>query len=399
MILIVSALFPPEQVVSANLSFDLALSFFNDEVVVISPKPTRPFGVKFNMEGSLQLPFKHKVLDSYTCPESKTFGRLRESYSFGRHVKNYVKNNHSRIEVIYANTWPLLAQIQLAKVAAKYKIPFVLHVQDIYPESLSKKSRVFGFLIDKLFIPMDKHVLKLANKVVTISEQMKNYLVNTRCIEGQNVVVIRNWQNDSSFEKYNSLKSVNKTYDDKKFCFLYLGSIVPTAGVDLLIRAFGKGDFENAYLIIAGSGSDKDLCINEARRLDKDIRFIDVSPAQVAEVQSQADVLLLPLKKGVAETALPSKMTAYMFSAKPIIASVDETSEIADIIIENNCGWVIQPEREGELAQCMENSIKNGKDYLNKLGVNGLIYASKNLSRRANLNRLSSIVSAQKRVC
>jgi len=397
MILIISALFPPERVVSANLSYDLALSFSNEDVVVVvSPKPTRPYGVKLKTEDNLLLPFEHVVLDSYTCPESKVFGRFRESDSFGRHVKKYIEKNHNKIEVIYANAWPLLAQKHLATVAAKYSIPLVLHVQDIYPESLSKKTKLFGFLIDKIFVPMDRRTLRLTDKIVTISEQMKKHVVTTRGVKEQDVLVVRNWQNDSDFAKFSSLEKIN---ENKKFFFLYLGSITPTAGVDLLIRAFGKADLRNACLIIAGNGSDREKCVEVAKECGKDIQFMDVSPEQVPRVQAQADILLLPLKKGIAATALPSKMTAYMFSAKPIIASVDEFSEIANIITENNCGWVVLPEKEHELASCMENAVDAGKECLRGLGANSLMYATKNLSKEKNLNLLTCIIREQKRSC
>ena len=69
----------------------------------------------------------------------------------------------------------------------------------------------------------------------------------------------------------------------------------------------------------------------------------------------QSEVLLLSLKKGVAKTALPSKLTAYMLSAKPIIASVDEDSGTADIIKSNKCGWVVEAENEIKLIECMKN--------------------------------------------
>jgi len=47
-ILIVSAVFMPEPVVSAQLSEDIANELaVNHKVTVISPKPTRPFGFKF----------------------------------------------------------------------------------------------------------------------------------------------------------------------------------------------------------------------------------------------------------------------------------------------------------------------------------------------------------------
>jgi hypothetical protein len=49
MILLVTAVFPPEPVVSANLSFDIAGELAKKhEVTVISPKPTRPFNKVFD---------------------------------------------------------------------------------------------------------------------------------------------------------------------------------------------------------------------------------------------------------------------------------------------------------------------------------------------------------------
>jgi len=84
---------------------------------------------------------------------------------------------------------------------------------------------------------------------------------------------------------------------------------------------------------------------------------------------------------GVAATTLPPKMTIHVFSAKPQIASADEPSEIADIITKNDCGQVVSPEREQELASCMEKSVDAGKECLKRLGANSLIYTAKNLSK------------------
>ena len=183
MILIATALFPPEPVVSANLSFDIALALaVNDEVVVLSPKPSRPYGMVFDKEGMSNEPFKHVVLNSYVHPQSDIFGRLKESYSLGSYLEEYIANNYEKISVIYANIWPLFSQKLLLKAALKYNIPVILHIQDIYPESLSEKIRVFGKLINKFYLPMDKKNLQSAFRIVTISEQMKKYLSSTRSI-------------------------------------------------------------------------------------------------------------------------------------------------------------------------------------------------------------------------
>ena len=92
-ILIVTAVFSPEPVVSAKLSEDLAheLSKTNT-VTVISPKPTRPFGFKLN-EKDINKSYTLINLDSYTCPESNVYGRFKESYSFGLACSKYIKEN------------------------------------------------------------------------------------------------------------------------------------------------------------------------------------------------------------------------------------------------------------------------------------------------------------------
>lgn len=51
MILLISAVFTPEPVVSASLTNDLALALSeNLKVIVLTPKPTRPFGFSYTKE-------------------------------------------------------------------------------------------------------------------------------------------------------------------------------------------------------------------------------------------------------------------------------------------------------------------------------------------------------------
>jgi len=395
MILIASALFPPETVVSANLSYDIALELAtNNEVVVLSPKPTRPYGVIFDESYKLNKQFEHVVLNSYTCSRSNIFGRFRESYSLGRHLAKYVDNNHQKISVIYANIWPLFAQRALLKNAEKYDIPVVLHVQDIYPESLSEKIKAMKGLINILFTPIDRKNLELSTHIVTISEQMKGYLIKTRRISKDKFSIIHNWQNDSNFVEFQGTEVREK---GGNFRFLYLGTINITAGVDLLIHAFSKADMLNASLIIAGDGPDKERCIQIAKKYNKNIRFKSASPKQVPELQAESEVLLLPLKKGVAKTALPSKMTAYMMSGKPIIASIDEDSGAAEIIKLNDCGWVVEAENEDRLIRCMQKAREADSGLLKKMGDASLQYAKNNLSKVSNLHKISSIINKEKR--
>ncbi|WP_415407167.1 glycosyltransferase family 4 protein [Sulfurovum sp. CS9] len=397
MILIVTAVFPPEPVVSANLSFDIANALAAEEkVVVISPPPTRPFGMTFDKDiMSKEYPFEHIVLDTYTCPESKLLGRIKESYSLGVATKKYIEENHQKIEVIYANTWPLFAQKYLTESASKYNIPLVLHIQDIYPESISEKLPFVGLLINKLLLPIDEKILKNSTKIVTISYKMRDYLIESRHLKEDKISVVRNWQDDDIFINF---KDKNQSQKNELFTFMYLGSISPTAGVDLLIHAFGKSDLKDARLIIAGGGSDKEKCMAIAQGYhDKEIQFYEVSGNEVPGMQAKADVLMLPLKRGVAKTALPSKLTAYMLSAKPIIASIDTDSEPADLIQDNDCGYVVEPEDEQKLIHCMREISQKSCDELSKMGEKSFSYAKEHLSRKHNLSKLMMIILDTKR--
>lgn len=397
MILIVTAVFPPEPVVSANLSLDIASTLaIEEKVVVISPPPTRPFGMTFAQnEISKKYPFEHIILDTYTCPKSKLLGRIKESYSLGIATRRYIEEHHREIEVIYANTWPLFAQKYLAETASEYNIPLVLHIQDIYPESISEKMPFLGPIINKILLPMDEKILKNSTKIVTISYKMREHLIASRHLDKDKISVVRNWQDDDMFINF---KDQNRSQKNELFTFMYLGSISPTAGVDLLIHAFGKADLGKAKLVIAGGGSDKEKCMSIARDYhSKEIHFYEVSGNDVPDMQSKADVLMLSLKKGVAKTAMPSKLTAYMFSEKPILASIDLNSEPANIIRANGCGVVVESENEQELMRCMRELSLKGSDELSEMGENSLEYAEKHLSREHNLSKLVMIILDTKR--
>ena len=84
-ILIISAVFPPEQVTSALLNYDMAKELSKKyEVTVLRPYPTRPVGMKFDYNGLKNEPFETILIDSYTHPQSQLIGRFRESIDMGR---------------------------------------------------------------------------------------------------------------------------------------------------------------------------------------------------------------------------------------------------------------------------------------------------------------------------
>lgn len=390
-ILIVSCVFPPEPVVSANLSFDIAneLSKYY-KVTVVVPRPTRPYGYKHNIINKNEFTFEYQKLNSFTFPKSNFLGRFIESYSFGLAVKKYIKKNKSSIDLVYLNTWPIFGQFFVLKSTNKFKIKSITHIQDIYPETLIKR---LPFLIRKLawslLFPIEEFIIKNSTELITISNGMRNYLVSSRNLPESKIHVIYNWQDENKILNFSKRKLIPK----KEFTFMFLGSLSPSANLEMLIVAFSKLTIKNVKLIIAGQGSER---INLERKIvqlnSKNIELIDAPSNNVGEIQSVADVLLLSLVPGAAKLALPSKFCSYLFSAKPILATVESESDIAKIIFDTKSGFVTEPNNEIQLLKSISQICNLNKTELEALGNNGRNFALANFSRNSNLSKISSLI-------
>lgn len=382
-ILIVSAVFPPEQVTSAALNYDLAHELAKTyDVTVLRPYPTRPIGMQFDNTDVNDSSFKTILVISYTHPESALLGRFRESIDFGRKSAKYIKQRHKEIDFVYNDGWQLFGLNIVAKACVKYGIPYIVPIQDIYPECLLTKGPFPGFvksLIKSVLLPIDKYYQTHAAKVRTISNEMVNYLSTTREINRSRFIVVNNWQNDEDFIH---IEAVN----NKKLVFGYVGSINIHANVDMMIKAFKEADIPNSELRLYGGGNQKEACKKLVKELQLDnVSFGFVSRNEIPSVQASVDVLLLALPKGNGKLCLPSKLTSYMLSGKPIIASVDDDSATNRIIEEEKCGLVVEPDNEELMIDAFKRfstlSVKERKEMSN----NSRNYALRHLTRKVNL--------------
>lgn len=390
-ILIISAVFPPEQVTSALMNCDLARALSKDyEVTVLRPYPTRPIGMKFNYTGMGEEPFQTILIDSYTHPQSELIGRMRESVSFGRKCANYIKKHHRSIDFIYNGGWQLFGLYIVARAAVRYNIPYFMTVQDIYPESLltgHNYPSIINWGVKSLLLPIDIYYAKHAVKVRTISHEMADYMSRTRRLPSSHYIVLDNWQNDEDFVGLNSKQTNNK------IVFAYVGSINMHSNVDLIIRAFYDAEIPNSELLIYGGGNRKEHCVQLVEELKADnIKFGIVSREEVPKIQSSANVLVLALPKGNGGLCLPSKMTSYMLSGRPILASIDKNSAAVRYITEAKCGLVVAPDNLEALRDGFVKFGKMSENELAEMSNNSASFADLYLTRKSNLPKMVDII-------
>jgi glycosyltransferase involved in cell wall biosynthesis len=360
-------------------------------VKVITPEPSRPLGFDFRMRQGHQTKFEHHILKSFTCPKSTFLGRMRESFSFGLHAARYIKAHHTSIDCVYVLAWPLFAQFLIVRAARKFSIPAVTHVMDLYPESLANKLPVIKQVVNTLLLPIDKYILQNSSVVITISANMRDRVVKTRQLESEKVEIVHTWQNDDLF--FNFTQPAYSLADKSLFTFMFLGCLSKSAALEVVIHAFKISNLKNARLVIAGNGSEKDFLESFSRKYpDLNIEFWDAPLRNVPEIQDVADVLILSLRRNTAHFAMPSKLPAYMFSKKPVIASVEENSATAKAIQQANCGWTMMPENPEKLAKVFNDVVAIPRNSLQVFGNNGFLFAKENFSKEKNLMRLVSLI-------
>lgn len=375
---------------SARLLADLAERMSEEyDVIVLRPRPTRPLGFQIPEFDNSKLPYEVITLNSYTCPQSSVLGRFRESISMGRASLSYLMEHQDELVFVYNAPWHLFGRKMIAVFCKKNRIPNVTPVQDIYPESLLSKlpkNKLIQKIATSLLMPYDMATLHNANLIHTISNGMCDYLINHRGLTKERFVVVRNWQDEREFVAY---RASHPSEENHPFTFMFMGNIGALAGLDEVIDAFVMAGLTDARLVIAGSGSVREALQKQAHEhKEYDIQFWDVPFGQVPATQAKADVMLLPVKKGFAHSSIPSKLPAYMFSAKPVLASVDSDSDSAKCVVDAGAGWVCEPEDIESLASAMRHCTTIDADELRRMGEAGFNYAIEEFSRTKNLQKL-----------
>jgi hypothetical protein len=126
---------------------------------------------------------------------------MLESISFGKATRKFIRERYSDLSIVYANTWPLFAQYAVTKTCKELNIPLVLHVQDVYPETLTDRLGFIGPIVRALLMPIEKYVMNNATAIVTIGNKMAEYLASSRGIDKNKITVVYNWQDETRFKE------------------------------------------------------------------------------------------------------------------------------------------------------------------------------------------------------
>lgn len=247
------------------------------------------------------------------------------------------------------------------------KLPYALityNVQDVFPYNAVYSGKIKkDSLVFRVFAGVQRHGYKHADYVITISEDMKDQLVEDG-VDPKKIEVIYNWSyQDEIYDKRKLDMTVSdRLFKKDYFNVVYAGNIGIMQNVDILIEAAAlmKGQ-KDIWFHIIGDGVSKD----KLKRLVREYKITNISfwpmqsPKIAPAIYAAADVNVIPLVKNVYQTALPSKTATCLASGSPIIFAIGRESKFGKWIEEQTGFPVIDSDDPMELCKSIEK-IKAG---------------------------------------
>jgi len=408
-IVVVSCVFPPEPVVSSRTSYDVAreLAARGHQVTVIAPFPNRPAGrlyagyrrALFRTENAAE-GFRLVRCASLFSRRSSMMSRLAENVSFGITSSLALLARH-KPEVIYANSWPIFATGMVALVARLRRIPLVLSVQDVYPESLTSQGRRGSGLAARLLLAIDRWIVRKAKALVVISRRFAEHYQRTRSVDASRIHIVANWLSSEGTEEIGDVASACRDRNgipSDAFLVTYGGNVGVAAAVETVIEAFRHiDDAQNVHLLVAGDGASLDDCRRLAAEIAPGRIHFQTQWRSTMDVLHAADAVVLPTRAAQSNVSVPSKLISYLLAGRPVIAAALPESDTAAMVLESGAGVVVEPDDPIALAGAVRKMAERTRDERLRTGSAGRAYAMASMTTEACLPRLIDIVESAAR--
>ena len=176
---------------------------------------------------------------------------------------------------------------------------------------------------------------------------------------------------------------------------LYSGNMGGKQGLELLAEVaniFAAGSLPllggvQLVFVFCGNGAGRADLVAGCEGLDN-VRFMDLQPVErLPDLLATADIHLLPQRADAADLVMPSKLTGMLASARPVVATADLGTELANVV--QNCGLVVPPADHHAMAHAIY-TLAQDAELCERLGAAGFLYAQENLDKDAVLDKFES---------
>jgi colanic acid biosynthesis glycosyl transferase WcaI len=245
-------------------------------------------------------------------------------------------------------------------IARRRKAPFVFNIQDVYPDVAVE----LGVLRNRSIIAaarrFERFCYERADAVTVLSDDLRDN-VGAKTSHPEKVRVIPNFVDTSWITPGERENAYRREFGlENKTVVMYAGNVGLSQSIQLVLKAAEALAYEpDLMFVINGAGAKRDELHRAARGMTN-VRFVDMQPVdRLPEVLAAADIHLIPLKRGLARSSVPSKTYSVLAAGRPIVASVDRGSEVARVLERTGAGIAVAPDDAESFTKAIRKLIES----------------------------------------
>ena len=291
-----------------------------------------------------------------------------------------VGSRGGRADVVVAMSPPLTLGVTGWAIARARRARYVFNVQDIFPDIAVELGALDNSWVIRTARALERWCYRQADAVTVLSDDLAAN-VRSKTADSDSVHVIPNFVDTLAITPQDRENSYRDEFGlSGKTVVMYAGNVGLSQSLDIVVEAAGALSYEEDLLfVINGHGAKRAELQHRARDL-RNVVFVDMQPPErLAELLSAADVHLVPLRAGLASSSFPSKIYSILAAGRPLIASVDGGSEIAQVVERAGAGITTPPDDAEALTKALRQMLDSPSD-ANEMGSRGRAFVERYVS-------------------
>jgi glycosyltransferase involved in cell wall biosynthesis len=314
-------------------------------------------------------------------------GRAAMELTFGLQL---ITTGWGRPEVVICVTPPLLAAAMAAvRARLTWRGPALgMLVQDLYSRGVAETGAASGLSARAVRV-VESAAIRLCDGVATIHTGFTRDLTEHLGVDKRRIREIRNWTHVSPPDP-----SASAAFRDAhgwgadEAVILHAGNMGYKQGLENVVAAAALAARTDSRVrfVLLGDGNQRASLEATAAGVPA-LEFLPlVNEEEFPAALGAADVLLVNERPGIAQTSVPSKLTSYFNSGKPILAATAAAGFTADELASSGAGVCVPADRPDLL---LSEAIRLGtnRELGRQLGEAGRRYCAELLSQGAALDR------------
>jgi colanic acid biosynthesis glycosyl transferase WcaI len=270
----------------------------------------------------------------------------------------------------------------------------IYNAQDLFPEAYVASGEVRPGCFARGMSSLVTRLYRGSDRIAVITESFANAIV-ARGIDRAKVVTIPNFVDTTAVAPLPRANSFRQRHAlDDRFVVMYAGNIGYTHGTELLVEAAAKlaAIPDLLFLVIGGGSKQEALARLACEGRAANVQFLPTQPSEaLATMLAAADVFVLTSKPGVGKTSFPGRIYNFLLAARPVVASVDEDSDLAQVLHAGNAGIVTAPENVEEFCQAI-TTLYNDPALRERLGRSGAGFMARHYSSQSVVEQYETLL-------